>query len=264
MTALSISSAWDETKALLGRDGRLLGSVALALLVLPQAALGAFAPTRPEEVTATFYLLLIVVLVAGLIGQIAIARLSIPPSSTVGDAMALAARRLLPLLVAFLIISFAAMFLAFLLAFIGVATGMIPVPKPGQPPSLSLGAIVIIPLALVYAVFQLMIPIAANEPGGPLHFIRRSLTLARGNYFKLLLFMALILIVMLLVWLATQLAVGSLVAALFGPPAVGSAPMFLGALVVAIVQAAWAVVSVAMLARIYVQLSNRDTAKGEA
>ena len=35
MRALSLSQAWDDTKAIITRDGRLFASVALALVALP-------------------------------------------------------------------------------------------------------------------------------------------------------------------------------------------------------------------------------------
>jgi hypothetical protein len=41
MSKLSLSHAWEETKAILARDGNLLGTVALALVVLPQAVYAA-------------------------------------------------------------------------------------------------------------------------------------------------------------------------------------------------------------------------------
>ena len=40
MRRLSISRAWEETKSVIARDGRLLVSVALALVVLPQTIMG--------------------------------------------------------------------------------------------------------------------------------------------------------------------------------------------------------------------------------
>src|SRR5256885_16412079 len=44
MRALSLSEAWDETKAIITRDGRLFGSVALALVALPAVLQGIVAP----------------------------------------------------------------------------------------------------------------------------------------------------------------------------------------------------------------------------
>ena len=50
MSRLSISAAWDETKAILVREGRLLATVALALIVLPQTVFAVIgAPIGPER-----------------------------------------------------------------------------------------------------------------------------------------------------------------------------------------------------------------------
>ena len=48
MHKLSISRAWDETKAIFARDGRLLVAVALALVVLPMVVLGLAVPSDPQ------------------------------------------------------------------------------------------------------------------------------------------------------------------------------------------------------------------------
>jgi hypothetical protein len=40
MANLSISAAWDETKAILAHDGKLFASVALALIALPALVTG--------------------------------------------------------------------------------------------------------------------------------------------------------------------------------------------------------------------------------
>ena len=45
MAGLSISRAWDETKRIVARDGRLLASVSLALVALPTAITGLIDPT---------------------------------------------------------------------------------------------------------------------------------------------------------------------------------------------------------------------------
>ena len=46
MSRVSISRAWDETKAIFSRDGRLLVAVALALFVLPVVIVGLVMPDR--------------------------------------------------------------------------------------------------------------------------------------------------------------------------------------------------------------------------
>ena len=47
MRALSISQAWDETRLILARDGKLIAAVALALFVLPGIVLDVAVPEMP-------------------------------------------------------------------------------------------------------------------------------------------------------------------------------------------------------------------------
>ena len=49
MASLSISKAWDESKAILAHDGRLIASVALALVALPTAITGLIDPKVDNE-----------------------------------------------------------------------------------------------------------------------------------------------------------------------------------------------------------------------
>jgi hypothetical protein len=255
---LSISRAWEETKALLARDGRLFVAVALALLVLPQSALGTFSPITPGDVTPIFYWLLIVVLLAGAIGQIAIARLAIPSNSTVGGAIKRGIGRLIPMVIALLLAFIAIFLLFFLLAFIGLAAGITP-PTAGAVPSVGFLALLLVPMLAVLSIFQLVVPIAAAEEGGPLYLMSRAWALGRPNYWRLAAFLILVSVGMLLVWIFAQIMAGLAVTAIFGPPEQASVGAVLIALVTASVQAGWTIVTSAMLARIYVQLTGGPT-----
>ena len=46
MGSLSISAAWDESRVILARDGKLLATLALALIVFPEAVLAGFGGVR--------------------------------------------------------------------------------------------------------------------------------------------------------------------------------------------------------------------------
>ena len=48
MAKLSISRAWDESRGVLGRDGALLATVAVALLVLPGIVSDLVSPEAPQ------------------------------------------------------------------------------------------------------------------------------------------------------------------------------------------------------------------------
>src|SRR4051794_17401159 len=102
---LSISQAWDETKAVLTRDGKLIGAVALALFVLPGIVLDLVMPPAPAgqfPAPGPWMAVAAVAILISLTCQLAIIRLGMGPHLTVGDAIAHGARRLLPFVAAVL------------------------------------------------------------------------------------------------------------------------------------------------------------------
>src|ERR1700750_2864251 len=98
MTRLSISRAWDESSAVLARDGKLIGTVALALFVLPGLVLNIVAPqSHPgQDVKPNpLMLLAIIPIIIALIGQLSVIRLAMGPHVTVGESLVHGARRIL-------------------------------------------------------------------------------------------------------------------------------------------------------------------------
>src|SRR5215212_11886131 len=104
MAALSISQAWDETREVLARDGRLIGAVALALVLLPETVSGVIAPPAAQP-PSWMPLVQILVLLAGIVAQIAIIRLALGPATSVGEAISHGLKRLLPAFAAILILA---------------------------------------------------------------------------------------------------------------------------------------------------------------
>src|SRR5690242_18354965 len=105
MRALSLSQAWDETKAIITRDGRLFGSVALALIALPGVVEGLVAPGGVDRSTPWWIdLVMLIGSLIALAGQLALIRLALGPSVTVGGAIAHGMRRLPIYLVAAVLI----------------------------------------------------------------------------------------------------------------------------------------------------------------
>lgn len=259
MRKLSLSRAWEETRAVIAHDGRLLASVALALVFLPQVLMSVVGPPPPLGGQASLQsrIVYVLVILCGLSAQISVNRLAIGPSITVGGAIGRGFGRLLPLLLAFLALVVALLlFLVLVGAVLGVA-GLVPPGVEQSPPaSMLVVLIVLLSFAFVFAIFQLVIPIAAAEPGGPLHLFARSWELARGNYLRLLAFTLLIFVLLAVAALAGRVALGSVILTLFGP----SSPWNLSALMLGIlsgiIQAAFTVASAVMLARIYVQLAG--------
>src|SRR5687768_14424596 len=105
MTKLSIGQAWTETVATAKREGRSIVPVALAFAVIPVTLFMLAVPIPPSQgrdpgIWIWFYPLM---LLAGLIGQMAITRMAIGPAASVGEAIRHALGRFLPVLGAGLI-----------------------------------------------------------------------------------------------------------------------------------------------------------------
>lgn len=270
MRALSISSAWEETKALLGRDGRLFASVALALIVLPAAVMGVVDPRVEQGDVAPgwFTLLIFVVSLISLAGQLALIRLALGPSVTVGGAISHGFRRLPTYFLALLLLTLAVV--AALLPFVFVAVAMGLDVEAGADAAALAGPVILLVVLLAIVILLLMtrfmvaMPVASTERAGPLTILKRSWDLTKGHWGKLFGFLIVFSIAALITLAAVGVVLGSLTALLFD----ARGPMTLGALVEsllsAIITGALSVVFTLMLARIYVQLSGRDSLEAAA
>lgn len=261
MKRLSLSQAWDESRTVLVRDGRLLASVALALVVLPQTVIGLVAPSSGGEPSAITFGLLAITGLIGMIAQIAMNRLAIGPSITVGGAIMRGFSRMPALLGSFLLLMVALFILLIpIVLLLGVA-GLIAEPGAANaaPPGLLL--IIVLLAALGYAIFQLAIPVAAAESGGSIHLLTRSWHLSRGSYLRLLAFVVLLFVSLVVVVIAGQFGLGSMIAVALGPPEALSLAALVISLVVALIQAVFTIIFAVMLARIYVQLAGSGEAQ---
>jgi hypothetical protein len=167
MARLSLSVAWDQTAAIVRRDGRLFGSVALALMVLPQTILGILMPTSIEAMSLGIGVLALIVLFIGFSAQIAFNRLALASSITVGSAINRGLVRLPAFIAALLIIAAVTTLLFVALLAVLMAIGAITPPSSGANPPASVLVLILILAAVIFAIFQLMTPIAAAEAGGP-------------------------------------------------------------------------------------------------
>lgn len=268
MRSLSISAAWDETKATLARDGRLLASVALALVVLPAAVIGAIYPgglmpalfAAGESRSSAVVLLLGVVLLLLLAGQLAITRLALGPSVTVGGAIAHAGRRLLPYVAVTLIFGLVLLLVMVVVALIVAVTAGSGASEAelAKSPSVALAVLLMVCTYLFLFARVLCMAAAVTVSGntGPVQIIRRSWELTSGNFWRLLGFLLVYLI-------GTSIAMYAItsVAALLAQLIDGRVePMSAGALLVSVVSAvlngAFILVLTVMFARIYVQLAG--------
>lgn len=258
---LSISRAWDETKARFGSDGRLLFAVALALVALPAAIAIVVAPPEglaaeaPPRWTA---ILTIIVALVGIVGQLAIVRLGLGGSVKVGDAIAHGATRMPIVLLALILLGIALLLVMIpLLVLVILLGGGATDPKSAAAPVA--GLLVILALA-ASPKFQMILPVVAAESVGPIAMLKRSWTLSNGRYWRLLGFVLLLALMAVILLVPAQL-VGGLVASAIATPV---EPFSLGALVfglfAGIAQAIFVVIASLMLARIYVQLAGDPAA----
>ncbi len=257
MTAVSIGRAWEETKAFIARDKRLLVPLALGLIVLPTAIVGLVAPGAQiggADKNVTGAALTLADALIGLVAQLTVVRLALGFSGSLGQAMALAARRLWVLLSAMLILV-----LPFVL--LSVTVGGFIDPKSGGVASGPRGVAALLLLVVIGAFIWLAVRlllvsvVVMAEDQGPVALLKRSFAITRGHFWRLLAFVLLILSAFLALIVAVGAVGAALVTAVFGAPDA----MTVGALIVGLltgaIQAGVAVVYVAMLSRIYAQLA---------
>jgi hypothetical protein len=261
MSSLSISAAWEETRSILVRDGQLYAAVALALVVLPEVVLAVVGAPVGAQASLLEKATYAAVILLGFVAQIALNRLAIGPSETVGAAIGKGFARLGSVLVVLVLLSILLVAVAVVLLLILSAARLVTLPAPGQAPPPSLILMLILLVALSFAVVQLAFPVAAVETANPLRIAARSWQLARGHYGRLLAFVAMIIFCFIVVVLATQFGVGSAVQLLLGPSKPGSLSALILGLAVGLIQAPFTVVTATMLARIYVQLTGRSEAQ---
>jgi len=255
MTKLSISQAWDECRAILARDGKLIGAVALALFVLPGILLNVVLPrakagAMPQP--GLWMAVVLVVLVISFVGQLSIVRLALGPHITVGEAIAHGARRVLSYLGAVLIWTVPFLLVGSVL----YETAGADRAQPSVAASLLLLAVSVVG---IYVGVRLILisAVASAEAGGPIAILRRTFALTHGNWWRLFGFM----LIFGLGALALLWAVGSVVGLVARLTFGDLSPLSVGGLIVIIVsQLISAVVSVVlfvMIARLYGQSTGQ-------
>ena len=260
MSRFSISRAWDETMAVLRHDSRLIVPIALAFLVLPGVISDTARPqasasvTNPTGVTVIF---MVLVLIAALVGQLAIIWLSISRGANVREAIERGARKV-PAVIgsALLLLIPATLILApFVLPILARPTN--------PPPAASLALLIAVPLLLIPACRFLLASTSAVVEGlGPIAMLKRSWGLTRGSTAKLYGMFLLFMIATLIVVSATQFVAGSLVIVALGRPEPWSVAALLSALLVQLATAVLSVLVTIMIARIYGQLAGTEPIKG--
>ena len=258
MAGLSITDAWNETVAFMGREGRLVLPVGFMLIALPGAIIQVATPaTRPNELPEPGLWLAFVpfAIALTLIGNLAISVLALKPGTSVGEAIQQGVRRFLPVLGAVLLIGLASMLAMapVVLLAAGAAVAL------GNPALAVVPVLFVIPL-LIFLWTRLLLanPIGAVEPGGPVAILKRSWALTTGGFWRLLGFLILLLIVGLVASGAVGAVGGTLIALAFGPIRPDSLSFYLTLILSTLVQAGLASIFAVMVARIYAQLVPPD------
>lgn len=251
MPKLSISQAWEETRGILSRDGKLISTVALALFVLPGIVLNVFLPSAgtgdmPQMVVSI--VLIAVILVVTLTGQLSVIRLALGPHITVGEAITHGLRRLVPYIAA------AFMWTAPILV-LGSILYRLAGPESGHPsPAAAFALLVLTGFGVFIAVRMILLSaVASAEGGGPIELLRRSWDLTSGNWWRLFGFLLIFAVGALALVYAVGAALGVVARLALG----AVTPLSVGGLLVIIaaqlVSAALSVVLFVMIARLYAQ-----------
>jgi hypothetical protein len=265
MASLSISRAWDETKARVATDGRLLTIVAAALIVLPALVSGVVSPATSRASSLTETVVTFIASLIAVIGQLAIIRLSIGPSTSVGEAINHGARRLWAYVLAVLLLAIALLAVLIPIGVVLAATG-VPMERGSAAAREALAhspvAMLLLLLYLVLIVFiairMLMTsPVASEEAAGPVDILRRSWNLTAGHWWRLFGFIILFFIGAGIAVTAINWVVAFVAVMLLGPVEPLSASALIVALVDAVVNGIVTVFLAVMLAMIYLQLAGR-------
>lgn len=260
MRRLSISAAWDETRAILARDGGLLMTVALALVAFPSVVSSLISSSGTNAGTNLVWadVVAFICSLIALAGQLALIRLALGPSITVGAAIGHGLRRVpiyflavLMLVVALFIVAIP---LVVLLGAMGVPLNAKPIPM--STPVIAVG-LLFMAIIIFFGVRLLMSsPVASAEDVGPVAILQRSWRLTADHWWPLFGFLLIFLIGAIVLLMAVGSAVGSVIVLLMGPVQ----PMSAAALVIALIQslfsAAVTTLFAVMLARIYLQLTG--------
>lgn len=257
MAKLSLSKAWDETREVLTRDGKLIGAVALALVYLPGVVAGVIDPNQtPAEIMAggeSTWLMLATALI-GLIGQLAIVRLALGPATSVGDAIAHGARRLPVYLGGTLL-----WMLPLVVLIVLFGKNLVGDPK-SESPGEALVILIVI-CALIYLTVRMILvsAVASSESVGPVGMLQRAWALSKGNWWRLLAFVLMLGLAAIILLGVLGMLSGILAQMLFG----AIEPMSVSALFVALITEIGSVLVtvmfITMVARLYAQASGLST-----
>lgn len=259
MQQVSIGAAWEETLGFVKREGTLLFPVALVFLALPAVILQLLLPDEMRAASADvnaapqlppdFLFAMLVVLLVGMLGILAINALALRPGISVAEALQLAVRRM-PVLAGaalLLILAFAGALLMVSILVGVLAAGM------GTGPATSLVLLLLTPILLFATVRLLLInAVIIDQPVGPVQAIRHGWRLTMGQFWRLSGFILGLIMLMIVVQLVSRSIFG-IAGGLIGGSTLAT---LLAGLAVAVVNAVIQVYYLVMTCRIYRQLAE--------
>jgi len=265
MSSLSIGRAWDEAKAALLANRKLIVPVALGLILLPAVIVSMVEPRVPPGETppaGSWMLIGLAMVIVMIVGQLAIVLLVNGWRGSVGEAIGKASRRS-PVFILSALIYLVPVILVFsvLLGFAGVGTtaeGQVDLANFNSTGWLIL---LLFFLALVYVSIRLLplLPVVASEGTGAIASLKRSFAMTSGHFWRLFGFLVVLMVAFFILALTVGAVIGSLVTMTLGEPGPWTLSLLLIALAGGLVQAGFVMVYAGMVARIYAQLSAPQT-----
>lgn len=265
MKVLSISRAWDDTREIVRRDGRLLAVIVAALILLPTALASLLNPSVPSAASEPSTGNSLVELLLGLVmqaGTLAVTAVALAPRTSVGEAISTGLRKLLPAIGALLLFVLPILFVLGMI--VGVAIG--PEGAADLEARLAAGDV---PASVVWTIFagvllllflairfMLVGPVAVAESNNPLTILKRSWELTRGHFWRLLAYVVLLGLALGLAMLAVSFVFGGVIIAAVGDPEPMNVSALLIGLVMGAANAAFVLLFAVMTARIYAQLAG--------
>ncbi len=261
MSSLSIGRAWDEAKAALRANRKLIVPVALGLVLLPAVIVSMVEPRvapGDQPPPGAWMLVALAMVIVMLIGELAIVLLVNGFRGSVGEALGKAARRTPTFILAAL---------CFLLPVVLVFSILLGVAGAGTTESGTIdwtnfgtaGWLILLActLALIYFSVRLLplLAVVASEAVGPIAALKRSFALTSGHFWRLLAFLVMLVLAFAVAAITVGAVVGASVTLALGDPEPWSLQLLLISLAGGLVQAGFVMVYTAMLARIYSQLA---------
>lgn len=257
----SIGDAANGALAFLKREGALVAPVALVFLALPTLAIQLLVPNAGMAAMEMGkadprILWMLPVALFGVAGGVAITALVLKPGISVGEALALAARRMPVVIGAWAVLvlglSLVALGLLILISFVGLMAGASSQSLTGLGVGVTMGLFLVAMSRLL-----LLIPVVVDGAAGPVAAIRRTWALTAGRFWSLLGVILLLTLGAGLISMAAGQAIGA--TALLLDRLTGATPVFgaIGATILATIGAAISAFLYVLVSGIYRQLAGR-------